>query len=66
MTDAASRTAVVCHVNSPERAGYIEDELARRVGFKKIVATNVAGVVTVYTNDGGTTLTVRCPSGEVL
>ena len=58
VADAASKIAVVCHVNNPERAEYVKDELAKRLGFKKIVVTNAAGVATVYANDGGIVLAV--------
>ena len=58
VVDAAGKIAVVCHVNNPERAEYVKDELAKRVGFKKIVVTNAAGVATVYDNDGGIVLAV--------
>ena len=58
VVDAAGKIAVVCHVNNPERAEYVKDELAKRVGFKKIVVTNAAGVATVYANDGGIVLAV--------
>ena len=58
VADAAGKIAVVCHVNNPERAEYVKDELAKRVGFKKIVVTNAAGVATVYANDGGIVLAV--------
>ena len=58
VADAASKIAVVCHVNNPERAEYVKDELAKRVGFKKMVVTNAAGVATVYANDGGIVLAV--------
>ena len=58
VADAASKIAVVCHVNNPERAEYVKDELAKRVGFKKIVVTNAAGVATVYANNGGIVLAV--------
>ena len=58
VVDAAGKIAVVCHVNNPERAEYVKNELAKRVGFKKIVVTNAAGVATVYANDGGIVLAV--------
>ena len=58
VADAASKIAVVCHVNNPERAEYVKEELAKRIGFKKIVVTNAAGVATVYANDGGIVLAV--------
>ena len=58
VADAAGKIAVVCHVNNPERAEYVKDELAKRLGFKKIVVTNAAGVATVYANDGGIVLAV--------
>ena len=58
VADAASKIAVVCHVNNPERAEYVKDELAKRVGFKKIVVTNAEGVATVYATDGGIVLAV--------
>ena len=56
--NAADKTAVVCHVNNPERAEYVRDELAKRIHFKKIIVTNAAGVATVYANDGGIVLAV--------
>lgn len=58
VVDAAGKIAVVCHVNNPERAEYVKNELAKRVGFKKIVVTNAAGVATVYANNGGIVLAV--------
>ena len=56
--ETADKVAVVCHVNNPERAEYVKEELARRAGFKEIVVTDAAGVATVYANDGGIVLAI--------
>ena len=55
--DMVSRKrAVICHVNNPERARYVKEELEKRARFKEVVITEAAGVATVYANDGGIVL----------
>lgn len=50
--------AVVCHVNHPQRAEYVKEELLKRAPFRDIVITGAAGVATVYANDGGIILAI--------
>lgn len=56
--DTSGKIAVVCHVNNPERAEYMKEELGKRAQFKDIIITTAAGVATVYANDGGIILAV--------
>lgn len=51
--DTAGKRIVICHVNHPERALYVKEELEKRASFKEVVITEAAGVATVYANDGG-------------
>lgn len=52
------RRAVICHVNNPERARYVKEELEKRYSFEEVVITEAAGVATVYANDGGVVLAI--------
>lgn len=56
--DTSEKIAVVCHVNNPERAEYMREELGKRAQFKDIITTTAAGVATVYANDGGIILAI--------
>lgn len=55
---ASGKRGIICHINHPERAQYVKEELEKRGAFKDIVITNGAGVATVYANDGGIVLSI--------
>jgi len=44
---------VITHVNCPERAEFVKEELMRTAPFRDIVITDAMGVATVYACDGG-------------
>ncbi len=56
--DAASRIAVICHVNNPQRAQLVKAELEKRAAFRRLVVSDGAGVTTTYANDGGIVIAV--------
>ncbi len=50
--------AVITHVNCPDRAELVKQNLLTLAPFRDIVITNAQGVATVYANDGGIVLAV--------
>ncbi|SFG20917.1 DegV family protein [Oribacterium sp. WCC10] len=48
----------ICHVNNPERAEYVKEELLKLASFRRIVISNTMGVATVYAEDGGIVLAI--------
>lgn len=51
--DAANRVCGIAHCNNIERAEYVKKEILKRVPFKDCFITDMAGVSTLYANDGG-------------
>jgi len=50
---ALKETVVIAHCNNRERAEMIKQEILKRVPFKKSIIVEMAGVATLYANDGG-------------
>lgn len=46
-------TVVIAHCNNRERAEMIKQEILKKVPFKKSIIVEMAGVATLYANDGG-------------
>lgn len=44
---------VITHVDAPERAEFVKQELLRIATFRELIVTNAQGVATVYANDQG-------------
>ena len=43
----------IAHCNAPEKANKLKEQIEKRYSFKKIIVTEMAGLSTVYANDGG-------------
>ena len=56
--DAKTRTLMITHCNCPERAEYMLDLMKKRATYKDIVVMDMAGVSTMYANDGGIIVTL--------
>lgn len=50
---AVKDIVVIAHCNNRKRAEMIKQEILKRVPFKKSVIVEMAGVATLYANDGG-------------
>ena len=56
--DTKTRTLMITHCNCPERAEYMLDLMKKRAAYKDIVVMDMAGVSTMYANDGGIIVTL--------
>ena len=56
--DTQTRTLMITHCNCPERAEYMLDLMKKRGAYKDIVVMDMAGVSTMYANDGGIIVTL--------
>ena len=56
--DTNTRTLMITHCNCPERAEYMLDLMKKRATYKDIVVMDMAGVSTMYANDGGIIVTL--------
>lgn len=56
--DTKTRTLMITHCNCPERAEYMLDLMKKRATYKDIVVMDMAGVSTMYANDGGIIVTL--------
>jgi len=43
----------IAHCNNYERAVYVKEEILKRLKFKDVIIVDMAGVSTLYANDGG-------------
>lgn len=56
--DPETRTLMITHCNCPKRAEYMLDLMKKRATYKDIVVMDMAGVSTMYANDGGIIVTL--------
>lgn len=56
--DTQTRTLMITHCNCPDRAEYMLDLMKKRATYKDIVVMDMAGVSTMYANDGGIIVTL--------
>lgn len=56
--DTQTRTLMITHCNCPDRAEYMLDLMKKRASYKDIVVMDMAGVSTMYANDGGIIVTL--------
>ena len=56
--DTKTRTLMITHCNCPKRAEYMLDLMKKRATYKDIVVMDMAGVSTMYANDGGIIVTL--------
>lgn len=56
--DGSDKRLIISHCNNKERAEQVKEMMCRRMTFKDIVITNMAGVATVYAGDGGIIVTL--------
>lgn len=47
------KTIGIAHCNAPEKANELKEQIEKKYNFKNIVVTEMAGLSTVYANDGG-------------
>ena len=52
------KTVSITHVNCPERAESVKNQLLARCSFRDVYIVNAAGVSTTYANDGGIVVAV--------
>lgn len=50
---ASKETVIIAHCNNRERAEKVKQEILKRVSFKNSFIVEMAGVATLYANDGG-------------
>lgn len=51
--DAATKICGISHCNNLERANFVKKEIMKRIPFKDCFIAEMAGVSTLYANDGG-------------
>lgn len=51
--DVTMRTLGIAHCNNKERAEYVKHEILKKIPFKNCIIVDMAGVSTLYANDGG-------------
>ncbi len=56
--DTETKTLAISHCNCPERAEFVKKHIEAVAKFKDIVIVNMAGVSSMYANDGGVILAV--------
>lgn len=56
--NAEDKVLAISHCNCLERAHYLKEELTKAAKFKNITIADMAGVSTMYANDGGIIVTV--------
>ena len=56
--DPKDRVLMITHCNCPDRAEYMLDLMVKRASYKDIVVMDMAGVSTMYANDGGVIVTL--------
>lgn len=47
------KTIGIAHCNAPEKANELKEEIEKKYNFKNIIVTEMAGLSSVYANDGG-------------
>ena len=47
------RIFAIAHCNNLSRAGFVKDEVMKRIPFKDCIIVDTAGVSTMYAGDGG-------------
>lgn len=56
--DSKDRVLMITHCNCPDRAEYMRELMVKRASFKDIVIMDMAGVSSLYANDGGVIATL--------
>lgn len=56
--ETKDRTLMITHCNCPERAEYMRSLMEKRASFKDVVIMDMAGVSSMYANDGGIIVTL--------
>ena len=56
--DSKDRVLMITHCNCPDRAEYMRELMVKRASYKDIVVMDMAGVSTMYANDGGVIVTL--------
>ncbi len=56
--NASSKVLSISHCNCLERAEWVKEEINKLIKFKDITITDMAGVSTLYANDGGIIIAV--------
>lgn len=56
--DADKKRIVITHCNCPQRAEFVKELLAAKIGIKELVVMDTAGISSMYANDGGVIVTV--------
>ena len=56
--DPKDRVLMITHCNCPDRAKYMRDLMVKRASYKDIVIMDMAGVSSLYANDGGVIATL--------
>ena len=56
--NSKERTLMITHCNCPERAEYMRGLMEKRASFKDVVVMDMAGVSSMYANDGGVIVTL--------
>ena len=58
VSNPRDRVLMITHCNCPDRAEYMRELLVKRASYKDIVVMDMAGVSTMYANDGGVIVTL--------
>ena len=56
--DCSERILAISHCNCPQRAEFVKEQRLKLAKFKAVVVVNIAGVSSMYANDGGVILAV--------
>ena len=58
VSNPQDRVLMITHCNCPDRAKYMRELMVKRASYKDIVVMDMAGVSTMYANDGGVIVTL--------
>lgn len=56
--DAKERSLMITHCNAPEKAEKMRQLLEEKMGYKSVVVMDMAGISSMYANDGGFIITI--------
>ena len=53
MSDPQNKILAISHCNCPERAEAVKEQLVKHATFKDVIVVDMAGISSMYANDGG-------------
>ena len=53
LSDPQNKILAISHCNCPERAEAVKEQLVKHATFKDVIVVDMAGISSMYANDGG-------------